>query len=135
MSAGRPLSHRDFGTLLDFVAEMRDRGDVHALRAWLLERLPRLVSAEVATLFEIDRLRGTICWVTRPDGAFDFPDSQRVLATYMGESPLFRAYRRGEGPAVRLSDFVAPRRFRRSPLYNEFYRRVGLEYQLTKGLP
>jgi DNA-binding CsgD family transcriptional regulator len=36
---------------------------------------------------------------------------------------------------VKFSDFVTRRQFQRTALYNEIYRRIGLDCQMSKGLP
>jgi DNA-binding CsgD family transcriptional regulator len=40
----------------------------------------------------------------------------------------------GNGRSVRLSDLMSPQQFQRSALYNEYYRRIGVQHQLGSSL-
>ncbi|MEO6435886.1 MAG: helix-turn-helix transcriptional regulator [Tepidisphaeraceae bacterium] len=68
------------------------------------------------------------------------PDNMRALTPeflrLMHQHPVIRHHRTtGDGSAHRVSDLMSDRAFHRLPLYNEAYRRVGLEHQMSVTLP
>ena len=97
--------------------------------------LSSLIPVEVAAYAEIDPAAGRVSWNQAASMTLGFAEPERVFARHMGDLPLFKNYRRGDGSATKISDFMSQRQFRRTALYNEFYRRAGLDHQISKGLP
>ncbi len=62
------------------------------------------------------------------------PALQAAFAARMLEHPLVRHYAAGDHSAHRLSDATGSRAFHNVGLYREFFRPLGIEYQLTLGL-
>ncbi len=125
---------QDVQAALAFLQRLYEPGDVAAFRRTLLGALPELISTDLAAWIEINPRTRHVSGISEPAGPFegDFP---RLCGHYYHESPLLRTYRRGEGSAVRLSDFVTQRQLHRTGLYAECLKKVSIEYQLTKGLP
>jgi len=128
------LSARELRALLDFVREIYTARDLDSLRHRLPKSITALIPTEFATYFEVDRRRRRVAMIHDPSDAVGTSDEQAFVRS-MHESPLFRAYRRGKGSAVKISDFLTRAEFEGLTLYNEFFRRVGLEHQIAKGLP
>jgi DNA-binding CsgD family transcriptional regulator len=120
--------------MLDFMCEMQTARDLTTFRARLPGAVARLVPADITTYFEIDRRRRAMSTVSHPIGAVSASDEQ-LFSWHMHQSPLFRSYRQGVGSAAKISDFLTRPKFRRLALHDEFFRRIGMEYQMAKGLP
>jgi len=64
----------------------------------------------------------------------DVRDLLRCL--HMHEHPLVNYHQRtGDGQAIKISDFLTQRQFHRLGLYNELYRRLDVEHQMSITLP
>ena len=92
-----------------------------------VEVLPRLVPAEIATLSLCQLEDGRRRVVTWPEGAIGDAD-RAAFDRHFYHHPLVRYHgsRRQAGPR-RISDCLAPGQFWRSALYDEYYRRVGVD--------
>jgi DNA-binding CsgD family transcriptional regulator len=128
------LNGREVQALLDFAREIYTAHDLDSLRHHLPAALASLIPAEMVTYSEVDRRQRRLAMVHHPVDALG-PSEEQAFARSMHQSPLFRSYRRGEGSAVKISDFLTRAKFRRLTLYDEFFRRIGIEYQIAKGLP
>lgn len=128
------LSDRDVRALLGFLREMAAVGDLPSLRQRLPQAMTALVPAEMATYFEIDRRRRQVTSYHHPGNAIGIPED-RAFRRSMHELPSFASYRRGDGSAVKISDFLSRSAFHRLTLYDEFFRPLGVDHQIAKGLP
>ena len=77
-----------------------------------------------------------------PDGAFDItvPDLDRSLipkfAALIYENPLLQRHAQtGDGRPYRISDLIDQPTFHGLALYREFYRHIGIEWQVAFTLP
>jgi DNA-binding CsgD family transcriptional regulator len=71
-----------------------------------------------------------------PAGVGDFPDSARLFAEHLPEHPILGHFQAtGDGSALRISDFLSDRQFRRLGLYRDFYYQAAVNYQMTVTLP
>ena len=94
-----------------------------------MESLHGIVGADWVWYNEADPVRGRISWVIDPLDTF--PGAERVFAACMHEHPcLLHSGAVADGQSWRLSDFLPRTRLHRLKLYNEFYRRRRIEYQL-----
>ena len=125
------------GSLLsrgDYEAALRLMGDAGSGLAYdeavstLLTRLPRLVASELTTLSFCDLARGRRTVVSYPARALA-PDEIDSFNRFFAEHPLVAYHRTHRGGATwRISDSLSGEAFRRTPLYNEYYRRVGIDH-------
>jgi len=90
--------------------------------------LPVLVASEITTLSVCDLRSGHRSVIGSPDSRLSEQD-RACFDRHFGEHPLvqFHAYQRGQG-AHRISDSMPFSRFRHSPLYSEYYRRIGIDH-------
>lgn len=58
-----------------------------------------------------------------------------ALLAHIHEHPLFEPMLQQVDRPLKISDLVAPRKFFRTGVYNEFYRRVGIQHQMICVLP
>jgi DNA-binding CsgD family transcriptional regulator len=104
-----------------------------------LEQFPSGVLAAVKTLFSCN----TICyneivppgkmvtWITEPTNALPGPVLRGAFMRNFTEHPILTHYARtGDTGSYRISDLLPERQFHYLTLYNEYYRRSGVEYQL-----
>lgn len=93
--------------------------------------LPRLVASDLTHVSVCDLDSGKRAVVSDVPGAI----SKRDLETFnrhFGDNPLVREHgRNSRARTVRISDLVPERDFRRSPLYDEYYRAVGIGYVMA----
>jgi DNA-binding CsgD family transcriptional regulator len=129
------LRRRDIEAMLGFVREISSAHDIETFRSRLTARIVRVVPADVTTYFEIDyRRRRLATVVAHPHGA-PAPAVAAAVVRSMHQLPLFSSYTRGNGSAVKVSDFLTRRQFHRLALYDGYFRPMGLEHQMAKGLP
>lgn len=129
------LAQRDLRVLSEFLRELYVARDVSAFCAYLIATLSRVVPADLVIYRETNPpKRQTTKELLSPANG-GFADSGRVYARHMHENPLLTAYKQGKGSAVQISDFLARAQFHRTGLYNEFFRRLGVEHLMVKGLP
>jgi len=128
------LGHPDIRTLLAFLREISTARDLASFRQRLPEAITRLVPAEMATYFEVDRRRRRASALNHPADALG-PSARQAFVRSMHQLPTFQSYQRGEGSAVKISDFLTRAKFHRLTLYDEFFRPMGVDHQIAKGLP
>lgn len=98
------------------------------------QHLPRLVASEITTLSVCDLARNTRSVVGNPMGAISAGD-RASFDRHFAEHPLVRyhAGHRGGG-THRISDSLTPAQFRETALYNEYYRRIGIDHVVAVPL-
>jgi DNA-binding CsgD family transcriptional regulator len=127
------LRLRDLRSINRFLATLYELADVVTLRQRLLRTLPALIPSDRVAVFEFGRPYG-ISGESLPGGAFS-SELARLHARYLPESPMLAAYQRGDGSAIKLTDFLTQRELRKRALYTEYLRRLDIEYIIAKGLP
>jgi DNA-binding CsgD family transcriptional regulator len=128
------LRPQDLRRVTDFLEELYAFADVAELRGRLLTSLPSLIRADRVSLIESNPRLKQASGESAPAGAFD-GDLARAYGTFLPQSPMLRAYKRGGGSAVKYSDFLTQRQLHRLGLYNEYLRKLDAEYRIAKGLP
>ena len=129
----------DLDRITTFLTNLYDLADIGRFRRRLLTTLPSLVPADRVSVIESNPRESNpelrqAAGESLPSGAFN-GELQRVYGQYMPQSPFIQAYKRGQGSAVKLSDFLTQRQLHRLGLYNEYLRKIGAEYRIAKGLP
>ncbi len=130
--ASSRLSDRDYRAALDFVGEAYDAQDRDEFRAALLPGFDRLVGCDWASYNELVGTTPVAAIVEPelPDWAFD------AWQEHAAENPLLLRYlRTRDGRAVRFSDIAPLAELRRTPLFAEFYSRLGIDRQIAFVLP
>ena len=96
--------------------------------------LPELVPSDLTTLSDCDLTDGRRQVVAHPGSALS-ADDVACFDRFFHEHPLVRFHGRHlAGGTRRISDLVAPTRFRESPLFNEYYRRIGVHHVVAVPL-
>ena len=96
-----------------------------------VERLPKLVASEFTTLSICHLVSGKREVFGLPAGALSAED-RAAFDRHFHEHPLvrFHAYQAGRVPQ-RISDSVPFEQFRRSALYNDYYRRIRIDHAIA----
>jgi DNA-binding CsgD family transcriptional regulator len=126
------LQRRDWRAgfeLLHAVAEAED--GVDALARAAVNALPRLVASEITSLSICDLESGRRQVVATPAAAIG-ADDIAAFNRYFRVHPLvhYHAGLRGPG-AHRITDSLPFSHFRNSGLYNEYYRRIGIDHAVA----
>lgn len=141
----RRLDAPDVSALLAFIAELKDLDDSLAFPPRALALLNRLIAADVVAYSVLDpAARRSTLQVAYADGeehvAFGQDDGRDELRelwwTIRSTHPVCgRRGRTGNWTQpLKVSDFATLREFRRTPIYDVFYR-GELDYWLDMGLP
>jgi DNA-binding CsgD family transcriptional regulator len=140
------LSQQEASALLAFVSELRALDDPMPFPPRLIARLHALIAAPFVSYSELDPLeRGSILqvwhWVDGEDlvtrGNQVWPGPERELWWSLRPTHPACGYRTSSGDwttALKVSDFVTLREFRRTPIYDAFYR-GNTDHWLDVGLP
>ena len=134
------LSRSDAEQLLRFVADAESVGGDRPFTPELLLELGRLIEADWVTYHEVDHVhRRLLMYVLRP-GDDDVEDDDTTDDEWewelMNDHPVCRRWREdGCFGALRLSDVITRREFRRTRFYAEFFAPWGMEYELKTRLP
>ena len=128
------LSEHDGSALLSFVSELRALDDPLPFPPQLLAGLRALIAADGVHYSELDPIeRSSILQVSHHAngedrmwrGNEDWPDPERELWWSVHDTHPTCGYRASTGDwttARKVSDFVTLREFRRTPIYEAFYR-------------
>ena len=130
------LRQRDINALLEFLRKTYAVQDLDSFRAQVVSGLQSLVPSEINAYNKVNlRTQHNDVVYDRPE-AMSIPDGDRIFDRYIPEHPLisYRASTRGHS-AVKISDLVSAAQFHRLGLYNEFFRRIGIEDQMVLTLP
>ena len=122
------LLEQDFRAALDALGAMNEAArDVASFAAAGVERLPALVASEFTTLSVCNLVNGRREVSGMPAGSLSAED-RAAFDRHFNQHPLVR-YHGHEGGArtQRISDCIPFERFRRSALYNDYYRRIRID--------
>jgi hypothetical protein len=123
------LRASDLHQLMAWLRALYVAGDHDGFVAHLVGSLPALVGADIVAYNEVDTRRRTVHVVSDPQPSDDL---QRAFERRMHEHPLLTHYRHtGDGSAVKFSDFLSRPQYHRLALYNECYRFLDVEYQMS----
>jgi DNA-binding CsgD family transcriptional regulator len=93
--------------------------------------LPRLIASDLTHVSVCDLDSGRRAVVSDVPGAISKRDIE-TFNRHFKDHPLVREHGRNpQARTVRISDLVAERGFRGTPLYDEYYRAVGVHYAMA----
>jgi DNA-binding CsgD family transcriptional regulator len=124
------LSRRDLGAVLDCLRMTYATLDLDAFPRQVIALLRRIIPAPFGSYNEIDRGATRIRYVVEPGDA-RIPHLELSAGQYRHEHPVLAHYlRTGDGSPHKPSDFLTRQEWHRLSIYNETYRRTGVEYQM-----
>ena len=138
------LRQRDLEASFLYLRELYAQRDLESFKHYILTTIGSVVPSESViyvdpsvSVTEGDPAVGASAWESEP--AFSSPDLAEIVeihGSYIDENPLINHYRRTlDGQAVKITDFLTRSEFRRLGLYNDVFRRVGLDQWMTIVLP
>ena len=129
------LSERDFRSALELLGAMADgASDRRAFAAIGVEHLPKLVASEFTTLSVCDLASGRRDVYGLPRGTLS-ADDRAAFDRHFASHPLVRFHGYGGGRVTqRISDCLPPAQFRRTALFNDYYRRIGIDHAVALPL-
>jgi hypothetical protein len=129
------LSDHDAKRALAAVEAIAVEGDSYALFVrQVLDELAELVDSDLTTLSLCDLERGTRTIVGRRGETISAQDSA-AFNRHFREHPLVRYHgTHSRGPTQRITDCVSQQAFRQSPVFAEYYRRIGISYVMALPL-
>lgn len=127
------LKVRDLRALLDFLRRCYAAQDLDEFVAALTSGLADLIPADITGYAEADLQNR---WIRLRGNPADFlagcPLGTQGAERHIEEQPVVAYYLlTGDQRAYRISDFVTHCQLHRLGLYNDFYRPLGIEYQLS----
>src|SRR3989304_718692 len=117
--------------LLDCLRETYAFRGLAAFPASVVSALPKVSGSDITVYNEIRPHGGSNTMAVDTLGEV-FPGSKAIFAHHIPEHPSINYYKRPRAShAVKISDFVTRTQFHRLGLYNEFFRRLGVEHQMA----
>ena len=127
-------THRDLKQVVDLLGTLSAQSTPAGLAEEGVRLLPGLVASEVTTLSVCTLKTGRRRVTCNPAGAI----STRDIATFdrfFYDHPLVRYHAsHPDGTSHRISDSMSQQAFRKTPVYNEYYRRVGFDQAIAVPL-
>jgi RNA polymerase sigma factor (sigma-70 family) len=130
------LGTADLGRVLGFLDEVASTETDEPFPPERLALLRGLVPCDIVSFSELDRVHEEVLGLTESQ-AFDCPElvSEAEFWNLRHEHPMCHHQdETGDFQALKLSDFLTPRALRRSRIYNDLFRRWGVEHELEVGL-
>jgi DNA-binding CsgD family transcriptional regulator len=129
------LKQSDYREGWRLVCEMAEAaGDARAFARLGTEQLARLVASEITTLSVCDLARNTRSVVSSPGASISRADRE-AFDRHFAEHPLVRFHSsNARGGSHRISDSLSDAAFRETPLYNDYYRRIGIDHVIAVPL-
>jgi DNA-binding CsgD family transcriptional regulator len=125
------LTQSDLEGVLAFLRTCEEYPDVASLRSGVLQQIRPLIQFDSAAYMEVDVPAHEIAWTVEPDGVGAVLARDAYLR-WEHQHPNVRWHRtHTQCGAVKLSDFVNPKRLRRLGIHREFLKPLGAEHQLT----
>ena len=127
------LRRRDLITLLEFLEESYALTNLDDFAAHLVRKLPGLVGSDLTGYNEVNLRKHRTAFFLEP--RIHLRDSVEIFNRHAHEHPLIR-YHAGtmDGGPTTISDFLTQRQLHPLGLYNEFFRPLGVEYQMAVTL-
>ncbi len=126
------LSTRDTAALLEAIRSVSELGDLDAYARRVVAEMSVLVPSDYVSYNEVDPPRVAVVMEPHPLT----PTQEEAFGRYVHEHPLVAHYRRtDDGSPIKISDFLTRRELHRLNLYEHLFRELGVEYQMSVGLP
>lgn len=131
------LSNRDYDRLLSGVAELYACRAPEDFPMTALAVCSRLIPNDLAGYTEIDSAHdGYVCVLNSSDAEREVAHLASAWLSHFRSHPVLQYHEQSDAPQVRaIDDFLPLIRWCREPLYNEFFRPLGVLRQMVVPLP
>ena len=124
------LSHHDLQDALEFVGQLHACHEPTALRRLTVRGVLRMIRADRVTFEHFAPTVPQLWAVAEPDTPY-LPWMWETFLAHLNEHPGILHYQvTGDCSAVKISDFAATRKFHKTQLYQNLYRKIGYEDQM-----
>lgn len=127
----KPLGNKDLRRLLDTVQQLYALHDHASFTTCLVDSLASLVPVDIASYDELNPKTKKTFVKTAPH---DYPmptNGCEVLGKFLLQHPCVAyAHRTGDGAPRKITDFISVNQWKRTSLFNEFYRHLGTVHNL-----
>ena len=121
------LSERNLHAVMTFLRNAYAQPDLDAFARVVVGDITRAIGAQRVSYNEVHPKRGTIRALIRPADTYPWLNGRQYQ-----EHPVMQSFvRTRDGRARKLSDFLTRDELHRTALYQEYYRHVGVEYQMA----
>lgn len=130
------LTSKQLRDLLDFLRAGYACHDQESFITHLLVGVQPLIPSEITGYNELHLEDGRALEATRIEpSTAKFPEYWQIFEQYLPEHPFatYLQQTRDRHP-IKISDFLTRHQFHRLGLYNEFFRRQGVEHQMAASL-
>jgi DNA-binding CsgD family transcriptional regulator len=130
------LTSHDTRQLFECLLDLYELRDSNSFKRQAVKGLATLVSADLYSYNEISTTQQLVTgYAIWPIEFPLLPDATEILGRYQYQHPTVMHYlTTGERDVTKISDFMSYREFRRTDLYNEFYRPMGIPYGVGFGI-
>lgn len=129
------LRSKDTRQVLKFLRDLYALREKNAFTSHLVSSLPGLIQADAYTYNEMDQARGQASYKLWPDDFTPIKDAQEILGRFASQIPMHAQWGRGDGQALKISDFLSSRAFKKKEVYNEFYHPMRIPFLMGIALP
>lgn len=129
------LRSKDATQVIKFLQDLYALREKNAFTSHLVSSLPNLIQADAYTYNEMDQGRGQASYKLWPNDFTPIKDAQEILGRFATQIPMHAQWNRGDGQALKISDFLSPRAYKNKEIYNEFYRPMRIPHTMGIALP
>jgi DNA-binding CsgD family transcriptional regulator len=128
------IERRRYETLVRLLPELYRAQTLETFPQHVTGLLPRLIGADSSGYNETNFARRRFEALSQPSAeACGIPDAPETLARLMHQHPMVVHNRNSDQRALKMSDLISQRQFRRLDLYDMVYRPARVEYLMTGG--
>ncbi len=124
-----PLSQNECRALLSAVEKIYSPTDIEQFPSTILSAVRKVLPCNAICYNEFNIPESKMSWITDPVNALPGPILRDMFNRHFHEHPLI-AHSSNVAGSQRISDFLSRQQFHRLALYDEYYRPMGVEYQL-----
>jgi DNA-binding CsgD family transcriptional regulator len=130
-----PLYQDDCRAVLSAVETIYRAESMDQFPAAVFSAVRKILSCNTICFNEVTLPDSMTVWVTEPADAVPGLILRDAFMRNFTEHPVLAHYARtGDSTVYRISDFLSPHQFHGLNLYNEYYRKSSVEYQLAATL-
>ncbi|MDP3090774.1 MAG: helix-turn-helix transcriptional regulator [Nitrospira sp.] len=129
------LATHDIRRLFEFLRDLYLLRDHNVFKQALVKGIADLVSADLYAYNEISTTKKIVTGYAFWPESFPLGDGPAIIGQYQHQHPaVVHFLSTGKGDVTKISDFMTYRQFRRTDLYNEYYRPKGIPYGIAFGI-
>lgn len=83
----------------------------------------------------MDQARGQASYKLWPEDFTPIKDAAEILGRFASQIPMHAHWEHDDGQALKISDFLSPRAFKKKEIYNEFYQPMRIPFTMGIALP